>query len=379
MSRCLVRKKRNEQGLVVKIEFSKCKNTGHPGLLVAEALRGSWRLQLPPFALSGEQLSRITPLLLGSGASGMVWRRIRLSGLRVTPAGVRLQHAYLFHLLESAMRERELTATVSRLASIGVQPIVFKGWTVARLYPEKGLRPYYDIDIFLSQEEKDRVMALFGAQPPSRRLDMHTAIGDLADRSFEQLYSRSRLIPLNGTLVRTLGTEDHLRLLCLHLLRHGAKRPLWLCDIALFMDSITDHFDWEYFLSGNSRHSQWSMCVLQAAHRLFEAPLTGPPDEVVNRGLPGWFIDSLLKQWGRTYEYKASMRARLRGCHRIPTAVLQRWPNAVEATSGLRVPINSMPRLPIQFIYFACKAFTRSWPGRSRRGSLDSGTARSRA
>jgi hypothetical protein len=50
-------------------------------------------------------------------------------------------------------------------------------------------------------------------------------------------------VELNGAKIRILGAEDHLRLLCLHLLKHGAWRPLWLCDVAAALESRPSSFD----------------------------------------------------------------------------------------------------------------------------------------
>ncbi len=48
---------------------------------------------------------------------------------------------------------------------------------------------------------------------------------------------RSQLVNLDGVDVRVPGLEDHLGILCLHLLHHGAFRPLWLCDIAAALET----------------------------------------------------------------------------------------------------------------------------------------------
>ena len=45
-----------------------------------------------------------------------------------------------------------------------------------------------------------------------------------------------------GLDVRVLSPEDDLRFLCLHLLRHGAVQPLWLCDICVLLEARANDF-----------------------------------------------------------------------------------------------------------------------------------------
>ena len=86
--------------------------------------------------------------------------------------------------------------------------------------------------------------------------------------------------------------EDHLRLLCLHLLRHGASRPLWLCGCwgSARVDGTRADFDWEYFLSGNRRRTDYVACTLLLAHRLLGARLDGTPVKGRAEQLPSWLV-----------------------------------------------------------------------------------------
>ena len=72
------------------------------------------------------------------------------------------------------------------------------------------------------------------------------------------------LAALGDVPVRVLGPEDQLRLLCLHLARHGISRPLWLCDIGACLESSPPDFDWDCCLRGSKTLSDWTTCVLGA-------------------------------------------------------------------------------------------------------------------
>src|SRR5205814_891640 len=79
------------------------------------------------------------------------------------------------------------------------------------------------------------------------------------------------------TVALVLGPEDHLRLLCLHMLVHGVCRPLWLCDIGAALESRPAEFDWRWFLSGDPRRTRWALCALGLAHELLGARLQDTP------------------------------------------------------------------------------------------------------
>jgi hypothetical protein len=68
------------------------------------------------------------------------------------------------------------------------------------------------------------VAALSAATLPCA-VDLHVAVPDLPDRPWDEVFRRSRLAALGEVAVRVLGPEDQLRLLCLHLARHGIARP----------------------------------------------------------------------------------------------------------------------------------------------------------
>jgi hypothetical protein len=89
-----------------------------------------------------------------------------------------------------------------------------------------------------------------------------------------------------------LGPEHQLRLLCLHLARHGIARPLWLCDVAACLELAVEDFDWDCCLSGEKYLTSWTRCVLGLAARLLEAR------DKRGWNVPGWVERSVLWCWG---------------------------------------------------------------------------------
>jgi hypothetical protein len=150
--------------------------------------------------------------------------------------------------------------------------------------------------------------------------------------------------------VRIVGPEDQLRHVCVHLFRHGAWRPLWLCDVGAALESVATSFDWDYCLRGSRQRTQAVVCAVGLAHRLLGARIDHTPLGDRARRLPRWLVASVLRQWGRRYERftDAPLAATRPRPAEIVRALRRRWPNPVEATMFVRGPFNTVPRLPLQ-------------------------------
>jgi hypothetical protein len=262
------------------------------------------------------------------------------------------QQAYRLHTLQAALHEREIQQVFTRLRSIGAEALLGKGWAVARLYLEPGLRPYGDIDLYVRPEQyAATAAALRSPGAPACPGDLHRGAAELDDRSFDELRNRSQLIRLGEVEVRVFGAEDHLRLLCLHMLREGALRPLWLCDIAVALEARPADFDWDYFLSGNERRSDWAACAIGLAHQILGVNVDDTPIARRAKHPPSWLVPTVLREWGEgtpPHGRRLPMAAYLRRPSGWLQALRLRWPNPIEATIGVKGPFNNWPRLPFQ-------------------------------
>jgi hypothetical protein len=294
----------------------------------------------------------ILSLLLMCGSAGLAWRRLQHSTLRCIPGAADLEHAYRLHALQSAIHDQALIRLIRFLRAAGVEPIIGKGWAIARLYPDVGLRPYGDVDLFVHPEAYHAAYAVLRRPGvPSAPVDLHSGAADLNDRPFEALQARAVVQPVGDVTVRVLGPEDHLRLLCLHMLRHGAWRPLWLVDVAVALESRPADFDWPYFLSGDPRRTEWATSAIGVAHHLLGADVQGTPVEARAARLPRWLIPTVLDQWGRGKplpQQGRRIRSYLRDRTGVCQALLTRWPNAIQATVGVHGAFNEWPRWPFQ-------------------------------
>ncbi|HYX40092.1 MAG TPA: nucleotidyltransferase family protein, partial [Pyrinomonadaceae bacterium] len=169
------------------------------------------------------------------------------------------------------------------------------------------------------------------------------------------LHARGETVLIGEARVRVLAPEDHLRLLCVHLLRHGAWRPLWLCDVAAAIETRAALFDWSRVLEGDQRRARWVGCAVGLAHKLLGARVEGTPFEAESRKLPRWLVPEVLKQWETPFpaqqapmRYRAPMRKYVRRPRGLWRDLLNRWPNPIEATVRVGGPFNELPRWPFQ-------------------------------
>ncbi len=325
------------------------------GSLLASFLRGVWRRCVPSLTISAVELTRLSPLLLQSGAGALGWHRIRHSESHTFPAARQLGQAYRLHTIRTILYERALQKVVAALRSAGVEPITIKGWAVARLYPEPGLRPYGDLDIVVRPEQHAAAgSVLADINITECSVDLHRGLELMADHRLETLYARSQTLPLGDMTIRTLGPEDHLVLLARHFLRHNASRPLWLCDIAAALESRPPDFDWDRCLGGHRYLADWVACALGLAHQLLGARIEDTSVAERTNHLPSWLVPAVLRQWdrcrmpgftGTVVRYAVS---HWREPRHIVNEARRRWDMPIAATVALRRPFNEAPRLPFQ-------------------------------
>jgi hypothetical protein len=319
--------------------------------LIARILTQSWLASPPPLEVTSAELNIVAPMLLESGAGALGWNRIRSSAQRTSPAGLELAQAYRVHSLESAIHERNLKLFLAILRSASVEPVLVKGWAVARLYPEAGMRPYGDLDLCVDPKQYRAARSVLDQSDEGRLVDLHRGFKTLCDYSWEDLYSRSQLLRLDDVEIRVLCPEDHLRILCFHFLREGAWRPLWLCDIAIALETRPSDFDWDLFLGRNERRRRWFACAIITAHQLLDANIEGVPKLVHENKMPSWFLGTVLKEWEvRSMQHRHAAPMGL--ARRAPRLTLRNlrhhWPNPIEATVSMNGSFNERPRLPFQ-------------------------------
>jgi hypothetical protein len=321
--------------------------------LIAKVLGGAWRSSPPELKCSLEELAEVAPLLLGSGAGALAWWRIRNTTLQTTETAIELHQAYLLHTIHGSLFASKLKQAVALLRSNGVEPILIKGWAVARLYPERGLRPYGDIDLCVSPDQYTKAKALLDSpEYKDYWVDLHEGLSRHDNSTWDELVKRSQLVKLDEISVRILADEDHLRVLCVHWLGDGAWRPIQLCDIAAAVEAADSGFDWDVCLGRDKRRAKWVASGIGLAQQLLGARVEHCPLQVRAARMPRWLLPTVLRNWERPciedHRPPELIMKTLRHPTRVPKALVVRWPDAIGATIRLKGSFNQLPRLPFQ-------------------------------
>jgi hypothetical protein len=313
--------------------------------------------------------------LLETGCGALGWWRVRGSPLAFETSAIPLREAFRLHTLQAAVHAKNLEHIVGPFNAAGLTPIVFKGWAMARLYARPGLRPYGDVDVLVDTPDEAQARAVLASLPAELRgfvdLDMRVLRRFLPDRSFAELAERSSMEQVGSARFRVLTAEDHLRLVCLHQLDHGGWRPLWLCDVAAFVESLPKEFQWELCLAGNPRLSEAVVALVALAEELLAAHL---PPGTPRSSVPGWFRKAMLRAWAGGFQAPPDSLLELHhlGWRRATAAVRARWPDPVTSTLHLRAPFRGLPRPVLQIAECARRAvlFLRRWWSEGRSNSL---------
>lgn len=325
------------------------------------ALKGAWRETPDPLVLSPSELERVAPWLIGTGSAPLAWWRVRTLSLRESAPASQLYEAYRRSAAHALVMERKVRAVFGELRSRGIEPILLKGWAVGRFYPEPGLRPSSDTDVCVSPEKRAEAESLISIPDfPDPTVDLeHEEIDRLDQSGWEDLYQRSRLVRLDNEQIRVLGDEDQLVFLCEHFMRHGGLRPLWLCDIAAVVEGVGNNLDWSVCLGTDRRRSERVACTLRLAQEVLCASIDAAPVEVRRKRLPSWLVPCLLKTWEpprvdmrRPLRHDRSLWREVGSGAILAEALRSRWPNAIEASSAMNAPFNSLPRFPYQLADF---------------------------
>lgn len=324
-------------------------NVIESGKLIARILSGAWRNSPLPLAIGENELDSVRSNILKSASAGLVWWRIRNSGLRASDIGLEMQNAFRFYGARAIAHERDLSLLLDIFHSHKIEPLLAKGWAVARSYPNPALRPYGDFDLCIRVGTMAKLPALQNMLKKANfTIDLHERFREL-ESGYDELLERSQRIAIGRDYVRVLAAEDHLRLLCIHALYHGVWKPGWLCDVALAVESSSPEFNWEHCLAGDERRTEWVLAAIALSHRVLGADLPSAVRYLQDRKLPGWAYDAVYSQWGRNGNYMQGPSASaLVKTGRILDTLRSRWPNPLQATVRTRARVNDAPRLPYQ-------------------------------
>lgn len=260
--------------------------------------------------------------------------------------------------LQNKVHEAKICEAFALFRKNGIEPILIKGWSVARLYPESHLRAYTDIDLGVSYAEFDKARGLLDDEDAKKlNIDLHNEFRHLDTVDWSSLFRDSQTIPLNGADIRILSEEDHLRLLCVHWLTDSGADKERLYDIHYAVKNRPAGFDWAKCLdrAGPTRR-RWVTSVIGLAHKYTGLSLDELPFSAEARNIPPWLIKSLEREWKLAvplkglYDSLHDWRFFIKQLRkRIP-------PNAVHSTIDCEGEFDDRPRAPYQLRSFLKRA-----------------------
>jgi len=325
------------------------------GELVAIALRGAWRETPSPLELCPNDLQLIAPILLRSGSAALVWWKASRTGYESSQIPEEFLKAYRFQTLSAKVHESRVSKVFAAFNAAGVEAVLVKGWSVARRYPKPALRHFGDMDVCVRPAQFELATQVLREFAPKVWVDLHRGFKVLDHEKEDCLFERANAISAGGIVVRVPAEEDHLRMLCLHLLRHGASRPLWLCDIGLVLESAKKDFDWSLFYGHDARRAEWLSCVIALGRELLLANDDSCGTAGKRKAAPRWLVRGVLRRWSRWFNADYRDRAVFSlWRHRFePARVLEDLyfrVDPIRATVEMNAPFNRLPRLPYQFV-----------------------------
>lgn len=249
----------------------------------------------------------VTALAEAQGVAPLLYAHLKEAGAE-PPLNVKreLQGLYLRHRLANEIRMRQLIKILASFDSANIPVLVLKGAALSSLiYAEPGLRPFNDLDILVPKsaiKQVQRFLADLGFSVPLSpflpgrvffpkhlpkavlQTDGISVIVEVHFNLFSEYESVSMRIedlgdpPLSfplepdGIMAQTLGFEETLWYLCLHLCRthplYGESRLIWMADIVSFAERFQREIDWEMI----RKHYPFVLQTLSLLH--FITPLS---------------------------------------------------------------------------------------------------------
>lgn len=314
-----------------------------------------WRADPPPLDVEPAEVIAVLPILIRSGSVGLVWPRLRGQTSPEGALALALEDAYGAQVAHNETCQREIARSVRRLREAGIEPLLVKGWAVSRLYPPPLVRPAGDIDLVVRHEDFARAEAILtGSDAPPITVGLDVQDESVwHDRPGDGSWDRATKIEVDGVTVLVPCPEDHVRLLSLHFLRHGAVRPGRLCDIAMIVEMSTRDFDWKRCLGKDPHRTNWVRTTLGLAHCLQGADLDDTPVAGAAHELPAWLLETVS---GRLYlpqdDPGDAFGQLAREPRQVVTILRRRWPDPVSATLRYPARFSGFPRLPLQWVVY---------------------------
>ncbi len=215
-----------------------------------------------------------------------------------------------------------------------IEPVLIKGYSIARYYPQNKIRNFLDIDLVFSDKDFPRAKSLSKSlEIDDILIDYHLELRHLDTVPWANLFAKSEIIKLDDTEIRVLCPEDHLRVICVHWLTDGGEYREKLWDIYYIIENRPADFDWDRCLNSVSkRRRRWIVCTIGLTQKYLGLDLSNTPIEEEAKDLPRWLIKKVESEWQKELRLEPLIIA----SYNYKSLIQQLWkrfpPNAITAT-----------------------------------------------
>lgn len=256
-----------------------------------------------------------------------------------------------WQIINNAANGYRVKSAVEYFIDCGLDAILLKGWSVARFYDTETDRSYTDIDLAFDPKVADAAMDAWRKIASGKFIvDPHIGLRDLDNLSWDELFSSSYTVELDGIPIRVLADEDNLRVTAVHWLIDGAVNRDKLFDIYFLVKNRRRGFDWDRCLdaAGPTRR-KWIIAVIAAARDYLELNVSNLPEALKTAKLPDWFVRTLEREW-RLGPYRRVFLSLTLGKPRLMLEQIRRRfpPNPIAATVDVEGEIDEGSRIPYQ-------------------------------
>ncbi|GLQ34749.1 hypothetical protein GCM10007939_10320 [Amylibacter marinus] len=349
------------------------------GALAAQALMGAWRSDPAVCDLPDATLSKIYPNLASVGGGGMLYQRCQAR--KDLAQYAQMQQGFKSAVLNNAVSGHAIAEVSQMLREAGIEHLLFKGASLSRYYGDAACRGYGDIDILVRPAQMAAVLDVLVPQSFARdnpdfpfdrnnivvtldwqypahmsKVDLHENLDKFHLPDLNAVFAHAGHMEIAGAQVPVMGAEHLLRLACLHGLRHGFWRAVWLVDIAAFVENLPADFNWELCLQGDATLRNWIGVCLGLAQQLLGADMRRVPAGVVVPP-PKWARRVVLRDWSKSFtQYhdrkplKAIIRQRPSS---IGAQLVHRWPNPMMAClrMGTKFPMRFVVLVQLRYLW----------------------------
>ncbi len=259
--------------------------------------------------------------------------------------------------LQAKVSEEKIKKAFSLFRQSNIEPILIKGWAIAREYPQIYQRSYSDIDLCVPPDlfEQSRRI-LLSQEARALNIDLHNGLRHLDTFDWDDLFENSKVLSIDGCLVRILRPEDHLRVLCVHWLTDGGAHKEKLLDLYYLIENRRADFDWERCLGKLSdTRRDWIIRTVGLVCKYYRLEPELLPFAGEIEFQPKWLVKTLEKEWASNLPLKP--------LHTLLGNRIELWeqitkripPNAIQATIEMEGKLDESSRLYYQLGSFVLR------------------------